>query len=110
MRALRWIGLVLTLLVAGIGLGTSRSSAAALPTAGALAAEAAPAAPLVGKAYYYRRHYRYRPYRRYYGYRPYRRYYYRPYYRRAYRPYYRRYYRPYYRPHYRRIYGPRFYF
>ncbi len=102
MRALRWIGLVLTLLVAGIGLGTGRSSAAALPTAGALAAEANPAAPLVDKAYYYRRHYRYRPYRRYYGYRPYRRYYY--------RPYYRRYYRPYYRPYYRRIYGPRFYF
>ncbi|WP_203154646.1 hypothetical protein [Methylobacterium aquaticum] len=63
------------------------------------------AAPLVEKAYYYRRHYRYRPYRRYYGYRPYRRYYYRPYYR----PSYRRYYRPYYRP-YRRVYGPRFFF
>ncbi|ACL59243.1 hypothetical protein [Methylobacterium nodulans] len=96
MRVLRWATVVLTMIVAGLGLTAGRSEAAALPTAGAIAAgESARAAPLVEKAqYYYRRYYRYRPYRRYY-YRPYRRYYYyRPYRRYYYRPYYRRYYRP----------------
>ncbi|WFT82876.1 hypothetical protein QA634_13965 [Methylobacterium sp. CB376] len=99
MRVLRWVTVVLTLVLGSLGLTVGRSEAAALPTAGAIAAgDLSTAASHVEKAYYYRRYY-YRPYRRYGYYRPYRRYYY-------YRPY-RRYY--YYRP-YRRYYGPRFYF
>lgn len=94
MRVLRWVTVVLTVFVAGLGLGVTRSEAAALPTAGATAAGDIVREPIAEQAqYYYRRryyrpyrYYGYRPYRRYYGYRPYRRYYYRPYYR---RPYYR---------------------
>ncbi|MGY2047164.1 hypothetical protein [Methylobacterium sp. JK268] len=96
MRVLRWVTVVLALVVAGLGLSPTRGEAAALPTAGAIAAGAMPAAaPQVEKAYWVRRYYVYRPYRRYRYYRPYRRYYY---------------YRPYRRYYHRRYYRPRFYF